>query len=111
MNWFEAENYCKQLGGGLASIHTKEGMNAIAAGQSLSTKSNGFWLGLNSINAPPIVQWNDNTPITFTNWNTGEPNNYNKVEYCTEIISSQFWNDINWYFFRKNLIFLNIKFL
>jgi hypothetical protein len=40
LDWFEAENYCKALGGRLASIQSKAGLADIASGAQLSTKGN-----------------------------------------------------------------------
>ena len=29
--------------------------------------------------------WSDGTPLTFTNWNYGEPNSYDGFENCVEM--------------------------
>ena len=100
LNWFQAEDYCKALGGSLASIQSKDGLNIIATGQFLSIKTNGYWIGLNNLDKTKGYQWTDNSPVTFTNWNTGQPDNFNGFEECAEVRSTQSWNDINCYLNR-----------
>ena len=95
LNFYQAESYCINLGGRLASIQSKDGWDKIANGQFLSIKTNGLWLGLNILNKTAGYQWTDNSPVSFTNWNTGQPDNFNGVEECTETRPDQKWNDIN----------------
>jgi hypothetical protein len=57
----------------------------------------GFWLGLNTIEREKDFQWSDGSPAGFTNWNFLEPNNYNGIEECVEVLSTQLWNDVNCY--------------
>ncbi len=92
MNWFEAEEYCEKLGGFLASIHSEKEMNKIAVGQSLSSKSSTFWIGLNRINSSTF-KWNDKSTFKFNKWKNGEPNNLNRHEMCTKIQSNGLWVD------------------
>ena len=39
--------------------------------------------------------WSDGSPVTFVNWNDGEPNNYGDGEDCTTIVVGLggVWND------------------
>ena len=32
--------------------------------------------------------------LTYTNWDTGEPNNLGSIENCVEMRDKGFWNDI-----------------
>ena len=93
----EAENYCKELGGHLASFQNRNSLTAVAIEQQLIFKNKGFWIGFNTINRPRVFQWTDGSPNSFTNWNLFEPNNFNSVEDCVEMMSSQGWNDVNCY--------------
>ena len=98
LDWFEAEVYCKGLGGHLASIQSGFGLATIASASQLSTKGGkGFWIGLNNLNKTLGYQWIDGKPTSFFNWNNGEPNNFNGIEECVEVQSNQGWNDVNCY--------------
>ncbi len=79
-------------------------MNIITAGgQLLSNKTTGYWIGLNVLNKTSgsgSFQWSDNSPVSFTNWNTGQPDNFNNVEECAEMGSTGLWSDTNCYVIR-----------
>ena len=97
MNWFEADQYCKGLGGNLASFGTNESFNKVSIGQNLSNAGYRiFWIGLNSINNGSY-EWSDGSLANFTNWDKDQPDNYRGAEKCTEINSDGFWSDANCY--------------
>ena len=77
-------------GGNLASIHS-------AADNALITQLGGGWVGYNNIGQSGTTGyvWSDGTPTTYTNWNSGEPNNSGSVEHVTEVNGSGGWNDNN----------------
>ena len=97
LNWFEAESYCKVLGGHLASFQTRAGLSAVATGQQLSSKTLTFWIGLNILDKEKGYQWTDASPVSFTNWQSGQPDNVNNIENCVEIRSTQTWYDHSCY--------------
>ncbi len=40
--------------------------------------------------------WINSGPLSFTNWNAGEPNNALSGEYCISMYQDQgYWNDLN----------------
>ncbi len=41
------------------------------------------WIGANDLAAEGTFVWSDTTPLTYTNWNAGEPNNGSGGEDCT----------------------------
>ena len=43
-----------------------------------------FWIGLSQLLFSTGFSWSDGSPVSFTNWNAGEPNNVNN-EYCAEM--------------------------
>nr|XP_054362403.1 macrophage mannose receptor 1 [Mirounga angustirostris] len=96
--WFESRDFCKALGGDLASINNKEEQQAIwrliAASGSYHEL---FWLGLTYGSPSEGFTWSDGSPVSYENWAYGEPNNYQNVEYCGELKgdSGMSWNDIN----------------
>ncbi|XP_002918683.1 macrophage mannose receptor 1 [Ailuropoda melanoleuca] len=96
--WFESRDFCKALGGDLASINNKEEQQTIwrliAASGSYHEL---FWLGLTYGSPSEGFTWSDGSPVSYENWAYGEPNNYQNVEYCGELKgdSGMSWNDIN----------------
>jgi len=44
------------------------------------------WIGLSDRVTENLFQWDDSIPVLYTNWATGEPNNYkNHNEDCTAV--------------------------
>lgn len=46
----------------------------------------------------PGYQWSDGSPVGFTNWGSGEPNNHQGRENCVEMgirSNYSYWNDLN----------------
>jgi C-type mannose receptor len=61
-------------------------------------RSSNVWIGFNRNTANiNTFQWSDNSPITFLNWDSGQPDNFNNNEFCIEMRTSQKWNDISCY--------------
>ncbi|XP_048588785.1 galactose-specific lectin nattectin [Nematostella vectensis] len=51
------------------------------------------WIGLSKVDGS--FRWTDNCNLTFRNWNSGEPNNYEGQEKCVELyVRSGLWNDV-----------------
>ncbi|XP_017021227.1 uncharacterized protein tfc isoform X1 [Drosophila kikkawai] len=92
-NWFKATQYCRYHGMHLASISSQEENDRLEkhirdfglghehfwiSGTDLADEGNFFWMATGR-------------PITFTNWNAGEPNNFRyengEEENCLEL-----WN-------------------
>jgi len=92
-NWYKASQYCRFHGMHLASVESKEENSLLekyindfgfgqdhfwTSGTDQAEEGNFFWFG-------------NGKPITFTNWNAGEPNNFKyengEEEHCMEL-----WN-------------------
>ncbi|CAL1543038.1 unnamed protein product [Lymnaea stagnalis] len=54
-----------------------------------------LWIGLDDVLMENSFMWSDRSPVTYTNWNPGEPNNSNN-EDCVEMLSyaNGKWNDV-----------------
>ncbi|XP_043920561.1 macrophage mannose receptor 1 isoform X2 [Protopterus annectens] len=94
--WYEARDYCRDIGGDLASIHTKDEEYAIDTGITFEGRySHLYWIGLNILDPTKGYVWTDDSPMDYTNWNYGEPNNHHGIELCVELrpSSRMFWND------------------
>ncbi|GAB0184743.1 macrophage mannose receptor 1 [Grus japonensis] len=94
--WLESQEFCRAVGGDLASINGKEEQYVIWR----SIANNGyyhqhFWMGLYYLNPDDGFVWSDGSPVRYENWGFGEPNNYQGIELCAEISgdSSMLWND------------------
>ncbi|XP_051944921.1 macrophage mannose receptor 1-like [Xyrauchen texanus] len=85
--WFEARDFCRAIGGDLASFHSRKEFHSM---QFISRES--LWIGLNSLDSNAGFVWSDETPTDFDHWSSGEPNNYNKQEHCAESFFHG-WND------------------
>ncbi|XP_043921443.1 macrophage mannose receptor 1-like [Protopterus annectens] len=96
--WFEALDFCRAIGGDLASFHKPDEVTVTTRTISSSCYySHRYWIGLNLINPSEGFAWSDNSPVIFTEWAYGEPNNLNGVELCVEFkpLITSFWKDKN----------------
>lgn len=82
MTWSAAKAYAEERGGYLATI-TSAGEQAFIERLLQGGKRNQYWLGArrNGIS----FKWVTGESFDYTNWNTGEPNNYRDVEDCLQI--------------------------
>ena len=90
MNFSAAEAWCVEQGSHLASIHS-DWENEVAY-----TKCGGeCWIGLECIDKDQYdYEWMDGSDWDYTNWNEGEPNNWqNTDEDCVHLYSNGEWND------------------
>jgi len=55
---------------------------------------NEVWIGFNDLASEGSFEWSDETASSFTNWNSGEPNNVGG-EDCGFLKSNGGWNDAN----------------
>lgn len=94
MNWFDAREYCRQHYTDLSFVSCKNDKEQLleAAGHN-SPKG---WIGLyrhgDSITA---WMWSGGTNITYNNWQSGQPDNFNNNEFVGQITSDGTWNDEN----------------
>ncbi|XP_078676753.1 apolipoprotein(a)-like isoform X1 [Branchiostoma floridae x Branchiostoma belcheri] len=89
LTWQQASDDCVAKGGHLATIASYEDETFI---QGLTNYDyQPYWIGLHDTGAEGIFIWVDGTPLTYTSWNYGEPNN-NGEEDCVQL-SGYNWND------------------
>uniref|UniRef100_A0A8C5T8B6 C-type lectin domain-containing protein n=1 Tax=Malurus cyaneus samueli TaxID=2593467 RepID=A0A8C5T8B6_9PASS len=96
-SWFEAEEFCRELGGNLISINTREDqifLWRLASDRGLNTQ--GFWIGLFLLNPDKEFAWIDGSPVIYENWEEYEPNNSRELEHCVMLTRSpqMRWNDL-----------------
>ena len=100
MSWNEAEAFCQQKNGHLASI-TSNSINQYVLEGLTSRGVVGFtWLGGNDIDKEGTWRWTDGSAFDFTAWYLGEPNNkirgpYVNGEDCLHVPdpADHRWND------------------
>ena len=93
--WSEAKRYCESKLGFLVELVNRElevkVKNYVNTKYGIST----FWLGARDHHTEGVFRWeSSNQILAYTNWGTGEPNNYAKREDCAEF-SSGIWNDLD----------------
>ncbi|XP_044862469.1 macrophage mannose receptor 1-like [Mauremys mutica] len=67
--WFEARDFCREIGGDLATIQSKKENRIIKTaikkgGSSYST----YWTGIFSLNPDEGFAWSDGSPVRYTDW-------------------------------------------
>lgn len=76
MDWRRSKRECERLGGQLAIIPDEQTWNFVKT----LTKQR-VWLGATDEDQEGEWKWIDGTPLSFTAWDDGEPNNVNKKEH------------------------------
>ncbi len=90
VTWLEAKTYCQSQGGYLATITSEEENDFIF---SQISGSYLLWLGGTDAGHEGIWKWVTNEPWIYSNWNTGEPNNYYGNEHYLHTEPNGKWND------------------
>jgi len=92
-NWYKAEQYCRFHGMHLASINSAEEQRNLQEHiQSFGMGHEHFWTsGTDQAEEGKFFWMSTGKPLTFENWNSGEPNNFQyengEKEHCLEL-----WN-------------------
>ena len=55
--------------------------------------TNDAWFGMNDLDVEGTWVWEDGSTVTYTNWDTSEPNDWGSGEDCGYIKTSGKWND------------------
>lgn len=90
----EADADCQTQGGELLSIHS-QAIQDFTAQQAFDIAASDWWIGINDIQQEGTFVWSDGTPVDFTAWNEGEPNNAGD-EDCVNLPywTGGLWNDL-----------------
>nr|XP_020669548.1 C-type lectin mannose-binding isoform-like [Pogona vitticeps] len=91
MPWPEAEAECQNYGRGshLASFDSELQMNVV--GKHILAEypdTDDLWIGMEDSRKTRRFAWNDGSPVRFTSWCAGEPNNQGGNEYCVHTKAS-----------------------
>ncbi|KAL8575205.1 hypothetical protein ACOMHN_042326 [Nucella lapillus] len=103
LSWMESRQFCQSLSGDLLSVWGKSMENYIIATVFNNVTTDGiWWIGLNDRGSENGHVWSDGHGVAYTNWNAGEPNDYNHREDCVEwVFPKNGWNDDNCYVARN----------
>ena len=91
--WKQAQEFAKSYGGRLAVVDNAKKQALIYS----KVKSVGdAWIGATDEAQEGVWLYTDGRPLTYSNWNGGEPNNSGGNEdYAEMYMSSGRWNDLN----------------
>lgn len=81
LTWNQAKVVCESLGGALATIKNVLDGELIEKMVKTMNAPNNYWIGLREFEPEVSFRWIDGSPLTYTNWNAGEPN-FDAAENC-----------------------------
>jgi len=93
VGWDVSRQACEDQAGDLAVITSSEEAEFIKQSFDGATMDN-VWVGLNDLDVEGTFEWIDGSPVSYTEWITGEPNDTSMLEDCTELRPTG-WNDRN----------------
>lgn len=85
---------CSNAGGTMATI-ASAAENGFIRGAANALGIGNYLIGLNDASVEGTFVWPGGMPVTYTNWNSGEPNNYGAGEDFVEVLPNGLWNDIS----------------
>lgn len=94
LSWGDAEDFCVDQGGHLASMHSVDDVRTVQAiVRGVQTTPLQYWIGMHDLDELGAVeggcsgetfQWTDDTMNDFSNFSPGEPNDWsNGQAHCT----------------------------
>ena len=92
VNWQTAKKICEAKGGYLAIPNNAEENAFIISGIKKASKEQ-TWIGITDIAQEGV--WKDvkGNSLTYTNWASGQPDNYQGIEDYAHLYSDGHWND------------------
>ena len=95
MTYKNAKDLCESEGATLITIKSQEVNDFLR--DLIYSDTDVYWLGATDIASEGTFQWPDGSQVSasWTNWNSGEPNDWGGEEDCTEFFKYAKWNDIN----------------
>ncbi|KAG5285389.1 hypothetical protein AALO_G00002830 [Alosa alosa] len=76
--WKDSNSQCLNAGGHLVSIHDIEEQSFVLS-QLGYMETDKLWIGLNDQKTQLLFEWSDQSPVTFTTWDTEEPSHHRSV--------------------------------
>ncbi|XP_048579857.1 uncharacterized protein LOC5521688 isoform X1 [Nematostella vectensis] len=92
--WQDARAACQQAGAELISIQSAAENAFVYSGFRAKYRSWTIWIGLNDLDDESVYEWSDGSPLSYTNYNWKEPNDWQGQEDCLEMVRwNGKWND------------------
>jgi glucose/arabinose dehydrogenase len=93
--WQTARATCQSYGYDLVSVADAQ-ENQWVVNSAYAIGYGSWWMGLDDIAVEGAFVWSNGSPVTYTNWHAGEPNNLNN-EDCMQLgwFGGYTWNDLN----------------
>ena len=86
MNWNDAQTYCQNQGGNLASYRSQTELDKIVKYANTCESDSFFWVGATDKEKEGKWIWTDDkTTLAFSGWAEDEPNNEDEEEHCGAI--------------------------
>ncbi|XP_016522018.1 ladderlectin-like isoform X1 [Poecilia formosa] len=83
MSWAKAEKNCLSLGANLASIHNVNEYHQVQALITAASRGSGqTWIGASDAEQERTWLWSDGSPMIYTNWCRGQPDNWKGNQNC-----------------------------
>ncbi|MFP3155568.1 leucine-rich repeat protein [Lachnospiraceae bacterium ZAX-1] len=93
LNWDKAKEISEQLGGHLATITSEEEQVAVSALLKAEQREY-YWLGASDAESEGKWVWVTGETFSYTNWEPGQPNDWNGAQDYANILSSRAtWGD------------------
>ncbi|XP_077993133.1 macrophage mannose receptor 1-like [Glandiceps talaboti] len=73
--WSTAEAQCKSYGGSLMAINDNIEQSFVSSKLGSFTGGSWYWIGLTDLSQAGQFTWSDGDPVTYTNWDAGQPDN------------------------------------
>lgn len=94
LNWGEAKQYCELIGGHLAVI-TSDDENRLLANETVRLDKDYYFIGATDAASEGVWKWINGEKWSYTNWESGEPNNLNDEDYLA-LTKQGHWNDLSY---------------
>ncbi|KAH1176206.1 hypothetical protein KIL84_020940 [Mauremys mutica] len=87
--WSYAKQACKDQGATLIIIDNPQKQEFV------TKNANGkqYWIGLHDVSNEGTFIWVDDSSVSYSNWDRGEPNNFGSGEDCVMMLKDGKWND------------------
>ncbi|AOX01713.1 hypothetical protein BJP34_21745 [Moorena producens PAL-8-15-08-1] len=100
-SWEKTQAQAELFGGNLVTINDE---NEQAWLESTFGGSETLWTGFHDKNEEGNFEWISGEAVTYTNWNSGEPNDYGTGEDYATLRTDGLWNDVNNNYSRRGII-------
>jgi gliding motility-associated-like protein len=90
----DAQTFAQTLGANLISIQSAAENQCIIDALNNMGQTGVIWIGFTDEGSEGNFYWYDQSPVTYTNWAPGEPNNSGGNENYVQIYPNGQWNDL-----------------